>query len=54
MYKQRNMNNEGAPCAVKVARTVLSGGKVGNIGNGRLTYRNTGLHRTDFWAKEPG
>ena len=33
-------NNEGTPCAVKVARTVLGGGKVGNIGNCSLTYRN--------------
>jgi len=38
--KRKISNFDGAPCAVKVARTVLSGGKAGNIWNCRLTYRN--------------
>jgi len=30
---------DGAPCEVKASCTVRSGGKAGNIRNGRLTYR---------------
>ena len=37
---EREVHFDGAPCAVKAARTVLSGGKAGNFGYCRLTYRN--------------